>query len=729
MNGAFCRRPPGRFVLTIVESSVRLRTGPFGFVEGIGMKRTATRQFGIFVCTTALLASVACKKEKGTASPDGTAPAAYEVVDTAPLWKLVPKDAAGAVVLSEGTLEHFRNIARTFNEGIAVTEFGRKLVADMRKNAEELAIALEPGSAKAYGWDLSKGAVFYVPKETGSMIMMLPVTDAEAFAKKTEAKKEGDIYVWDDEMKCIVIPNPGFACTIDGDLTALTTDGLTPPPKNFRGHIETYVSPKFLADKMADAPFGQISGLHGVVILEPGGVSYRATVLADVDGVFKTSGDVALLSDLADKKPSGLLSVRGSSGWQKLMGVLPVAQLQMAPKVAGVGPLELVESLTGDFAALVLPGKGLGAELRAGLKSDSAFNTLIGACEEIPANPFVKFKKNGNKCHLVVNVPKGEIDIPEFSIDLWTTKGAVHIGLADYQQKRGDDYKTPASGKPFLDPKWGVSAWGHGGMFFASLESLKQSIPELANSMKDPAVVLGLWVLLHFSEMGLGVHADNLGIHVQGRFSTTWSNPKDLVSQLEPLIGQLVNGDPVAHEKIIKLAKQFPSSPLANDMRGGAGGAAPSMIFGVLAAVTVPAFMKYISKSKTTEARLFIKKASDAARASYMDNSAGFGEKSYPKQSTPITPPLGTCCSMGEKCAPNPALWTHPSWTALHFSIDDPHYYSYQYKTTDEGKSFTVSAFGDLDCDGVYSTFEMYGKIENGEPAVSQSVYRENELE
>jgi hypothetical protein len=46
----------------------------------------------------------------------------------------------------------------------------------------------------------------------------------------------------------------------------------------------------------------------------------------------------------------------------------------------------------------------------------------------------------------------------------------------------------------------------------------------------------------------------------------------------------------------------------------------------------------------------------------------------------------------------------------LQFSVDDPHYYSYAYKV--DGKKFTVSAYGDLDCDGEYSTFEMSGDAE-----------------
>ena len=40
-------------------------------------------------------------------------------------------------------------------------------------------------------------------------------------------------------------------------------------------------------------------------------------------------------------------------------------------------------------------------------------------------------------------------------------------------------------------------------------------------------------------------------------------------------------------------------------------------IIGVLAAVAIPAFTKYIAKSKTSEAKTFVKRIYDGARAYY----------------------------------------------------------------------------------------------------------------
>ena len=45
------------------------------------------------------------------------------------------------------------------------------------------------------------------------------------------------------------------------------------------------------------------------------------------------------------------------------------------------------------------------------------------------------------------------------------------------------------------------------------------------------------------------------------------------------------------------------------------------------------------------------------------------------------------------------------------------------------GEWFAASAFGDLDCDGEYSTFVRFGRIENSEVEVSSGMYISNERE
>jgi hypothetical protein len=147
--------------------------------------------------------------------------------------------------------------------------------------------------------------------------------------------------------------------------------------------------------------------------------------------------------------------------------------------------------------------------------------------------------------------------------------------------------------------------------------------------------------------------------------------------------------------------------------------------------------MEFIEESKTAEARQFVKKLYDGARVYYMDrtydrHSIQPMPPQFPTPSVGPTPPLGECCAQGGKCEPMAGQWDNDTWRALYFSVDDPHYYSYEYIVPNEHAAYTVRAYGDLDCDGNYSTFEMMGVINSmysDGPAGSASIATVNELE
>ena len=132
-------------------------------------------------------------------------------------------------------------------------------------------------------------------------------------------------------------------------------------------------------------------------------------------------------------------------------------------------------------------------------------------------------------------------------------------------------------------------------------------------------------------------------------------------------------------------------------------------IIGILAAVAIPAFMKYIRRSKTTEASLNIQKMWQSALAYYEAEHADIAQKILPRQfPTPQveTPGINACCGQpGDKCAPTPALWgTSATWAALNFSVDDPHYFWYRFDALglDRASTFQSWAYGNLDCDVVF---------------------------
>ncbi len=166
-------------------------------------------------------------------------------------------------------------------------------------------------------------------------------------------------------------------------------------------------------------------------------------------------------------------------------------------------------------------------------------------------------------------------------------------------------------------------------------------------------------------------------------------------------------------------------------------------IIGILAAVAIPAFMRNARKAKTVEATTNVKKLYDGARSYYEEERNQRGStipiaKQFPGAGAAITAPaVNSCCGQpGDKCVPSPAAFTGvngPTWSALKFSIDDPHYYWYTYTGgagTGTASTFTAAANGNLNCDAVYSTFELVGSVQaDGTVTGSAGLYQNNDLE
>lgn len=161
-------------------------------------------------------------------------------------------------------------------------------------------------------------------------------------------------------------------------------------------------------------------------------------------------------------------------------------------------------------------------------------------------------------------------------------------------------------------------------------------------------------------------------------------------------------------------------------------------IIGVLAAVAVPSFIRYIAKAKTAEADTQIEKISTGARTYYMDqhvgqdiDSATISQK-FPASEAP-TPALSCCSGGADKCVPVATIWQTPTWNALQFSINDPHYYRYEFESAGSGLTaeFTARAIGDLDCDNDLSTFERYGWVEvaGNDMTIQSGTYKVKRLE
>lgn len=136
---------------------------------------------------------------------------------------------------------------------------------------------------------------------------------------------------------------------------------------------------------------------------------------------------------------------------------------------------------------------------------------------------------------------------------------------------------------------------------------------------------------------------------------------------------------------------------------------------GFFSAIFIPAFDKYVRRSKTTEATMNLRKLFDSAIVFYESERADEQGRILPRGFPPSvgwTPADGACAHPGARYPVRPELWQHPTWVALNFSIDDPSYYAYRFDSKPSG--FVASARGDLNCDGKFSLFRRSGRIDAG---------------
>lgn len=169
---------------------------------------------------------------------------------------------------------------------------------------------------------------------------------------------------------------------------------------------------------------------------------------------------------------------------------------------------------------------------------------------------------------------------------------------------------------------------------------------------------------------------------------------------------------------------------------------------------TTESFTGYMSRSKTSEAKMHVRQLVQASTMYLMEDRLDpvggtlahvCPSDGRPEGETGITPPLDVACAKapGGKCTPggsgeggyDPKLWRESNvWSQLGFELQDPHYFHYNFKWKNDASGqgscqFTAQAFGDLDADGVYSTYEHVGSSIAGEVMPGSELHVENELE
>jgi type IV pilus assembly protein PilA len=154
---------------------------------------------------------------------------------------------------------------------------------------------------------------------------------------------------------------------------------------------------------------------------------------------------------------------------------------------------------------------------------------------------------------------------------------------------------------------------------------------------------------------------------------------------------------------------------------------------------------RYLNNAKTAEARANVGAISRAAVEAYdrerMPTAVVAGGSAAPQnslcKSATKKVPSSASDIMGKKYMSSPSDWSSDpddaGFTCLKFTNDTPQYYMYNYtmtgKGSDEGDSYSVTAEGDLNGDGVLSKFELTGKVSGHSVVASPSIKETNPTE
>lgn len=148
--------------------------------------------------------------------------------------------------------------------------------------------------------------------------------------------------------------------------------------------------------------------------------------------------------------------------------------------------------------------------------------------------------------------------------------------------------------------------------------------------------------------------------------------------------------------------------------RSAAELAAIIAVGGSVLVVAVPAFVQNLSASKLSEPL----EGLDRMVVNAVAYAHGRPQPISFPPSAPLTPAE---VPRGEPAEDPPNSWEHLTWKSLEFGFDVPHSFAFKFDSALDPNSgvmrFVATAHGDLDGDGVLSTFEVRGERVPGQPA------------
>lgn len=161
---------------------------------------------------------------------------------------------------------------------------------------------------------------------------------------------------------------------------------------------------------------------------------------------------------------------------------------------------------------------------------------------------------------------------------------------------------------------------------------------------------------------------------------------------------------------------------------GVAAGSIAALLFGVtvLVAVALQGTHKYVQNAKLAEARAALGAMGKGAVAAYEAAGDAPDRALCPSARAPVPGTLGPVT--GKTYQSSPREWRDdPGFACLGFEMVMPQLYQYDFAS--DADDVSAKARGDLDGDGVPSSFELVGKVEDGVLVLAPALIETNPQE
>lgn len=539
------------------------------------------------------------------------------------LWAFAPEDAAIGIVVAPGTTVRLYEVVEELVRVVEARPLGKEAMKAARAEMDEIPFDIFDRSAFAdAGIDLRLGAALFLDAEE-NLTMILPVANRQAFrdfvggAEKTVSGRSFD--KMDDELVCTQARSHYVCMQTEERLLAVLNakassfaERVYRLPSSYRGDAELVMDVDAFErmDGERDEELHEIIAdpglISAVMQMEPGAMTARfwlqGKLRGDLETVVEASSKAGSLSDMvASMRPSALLRM--------IMPIKMVAKEVQDETLPGGYSLkrDLLEKMTGEIVAYAPTSKTPWGRIDLGITEAKAFRVLLGmACTMMPPMDFVKIQQTDGRCEFDVDwdqVP----GLDKESRAIFNGKMHLSAAVDDAKVSLTIGHESPVLegsqvstiGRELLEQEWSYSFWTQN---FSLISSLSRPWAKVIDSQpKDmqEGMRYAIWLLSQVSEVAVALSLQSDGIHMMAHIGTYAADSDEAYKAYQAAVMKNIDvGDTVAD--FDKIRKRWPDSRAAQ--QSAAANPFSAIFTELMATVSLPAYVKYIEKSKAASA-------------------------------------------------------------------------------------------------------------------------------